>query len=204
MKPNHFAGPFMGHMYLILVDSHSKWLVVQVMQTITAAKTVNKLRSTFATHELPKSVVSDNGPSFMSEEFKTFMQLNGIRHIKSAPYHPSTNGLTKRAIQTVKQGLRQMDGASVEEKLSKVLHKYRVTPQSTTRISPFEFLWDIYDYALICYNLICQARWKPNSESRNWPTTPLKKIRNSKREMRCMHKISQPQPRNGFQELHTR
>ena len=40
-----FAGPFMGHMYLVLVDSHSKWLDVQVMQSITTAKTIKKLRS---------------------------------------------------------------------------------------------------------------------------------------------------------------
>ena len=33
-----FAGPFMGHMYLILVDAHSKWLDVQVMQSITAPR----------------------------------------------------------------------------------------------------------------------------------------------------------------------
>ena len=130
----------MGHMYLVLVDSHSKWLDVQTMQSITTAKTVEKLRAIFATHGLPKTIVSDNGPSFTSEEFKLFMRSNGIRHIKSAPYHPSTNGLAERAVQTVKQGLRQMKGASVEEKLSKFLHKYRITPHSTTGISPSELL----------------------------------------------------------------
>ena len=135
-----FAGPFMGHMYLVLVDSHSKWLDVQVMQSITTAKTIEKLRSLFATHGLPKTIVSDNGPSFTSDDFESFMRSNCIRHIKSAPYYPSTNGLAERAVQTVKQGLRQMKGASVEEKLSKFLHKYRITPHSTTGISPSELL----------------------------------------------------------------
>ena len=130
----------MGHMYLILVDSHSKWLDVQVMQSITTAKTIAKLRSIFATHGLPKTIVSNNGPSFTSEEFKTFLKANGIRHIKSAPYHPSTNGLAERAVQTVKQGLKQMQGAAVEEKLSRFLHKYRITPHSTTGIAPSELL----------------------------------------------------------------
>ena len=135
-----FAGPFMGHMYLILVDSHSKWLDAQVMQSITTAKTIEKLRSIFATHGLPKTIVSDNGPSFTSEDFKTFLRSNGVRHITSALYHPSTNGLAERAVQTVKRGLKQMVGASVEEKLSKFLHKYRITPHSTTGISPSELL----------------------------------------------------------------
>ena len=39
-----FAGPFLGHMYLIPVDSHLKWLDVQVMPSITTAKTIEKLR----------------------------------------------------------------------------------------------------------------------------------------------------------------
>jgi len=38
-----FAGLFMGHMYLIVVDAHSKWLDVQIMQSITAEKTIEKL-----------------------------------------------------------------------------------------------------------------------------------------------------------------
>ena len=42
-----FAGPFMGHMFLILVDAHSKWLNVHLMQSITSANTIEKLRMVF-------------------------------------------------------------------------------------------------------------------------------------------------------------
>lgn len=136
-----FAGPFMGHMYLITVDSHSKWLDVQVMQSISSSKTIERLRIMFATHGLPQQIISDNGPSFTSEEFQRFMKENGIRHITSAPYHSSTNGLAERAVQTVKQGLRHMQGpGSVEEKLARFLLKYRITPHSTTGVSPSELL----------------------------------------------------------------
>ena len=38
-----FAGQFLGHMFLILVDAHSKWLDVHIMQSVTAAKTIEKL-----------------------------------------------------------------------------------------------------------------------------------------------------------------
>ena len=110
----------MGHMYIIIVGSHSKWLDVQIIQSISTSKTVEKLRFVFATHGLPRIIVSDNGPSFTSDEFKKFMQANGIRHITSAPYHPSTNGLAERAVQTVKQDLKQINGNSVEEKFFKV------------------------------------------------------------------------------------
>ena len=135
-----FAGPVKGSMLLVVVDSYSKWLEVHTMPSITSSQTIEKLRSIFATHGLPKTIVSDNGPSLVSSEFKKFLQLNRIRHITSAPYHPSTNGLAERAVQTVKQGIKQMEGDSLEEKLSRFLHKYRITPHSTTGISPSELL----------------------------------------------------------------
>ena len=135
-----FAGPFMNHMFLVLVDAHSKWLDVQVMQSITTAKTIDKLNKLFSTHGLPQKIVTDNGPSFTSDEFKRYMQANGIKHITSAPYHPATNGLAERAVQTMKQGIRQMQNGSIEEKLAKFLFKYRITPHSTTGVSPSELL----------------------------------------------------------------
>ena len=35
-----FAGPFLGHMYLVLVDAHSKWLDVQIMQSTISESTI--------------------------------------------------------------------------------------------------------------------------------------------------------------------
>ena len=48
----------MGHMYLIIIDSHSKWIDVQIMQSISTSKTVEKLRFVFATHGLSRTIVS--------------------------------------------------------------------------------------------------------------------------------------------------
>ena len=127
-------------MLLVVVDSYSMWLEVHTMPSTTSSQTIEKLRSIFASHGLPKTIVSDNGPSLVSSEFKKFLQLNRIRHITLAPYHPSTNGLAERAVQTVKQGIKQMEGDSLEEKLSRFLHKYRIAPHSTTGISPSELL----------------------------------------------------------------
>ena len=31
-----FVGPYLGHMYLVLVDAHSKWMDVKIMRSITA------------------------------------------------------------------------------------------------------------------------------------------------------------------------
>lgn len=134
-----FAGPFLGHMFLILVDALSKWLDVHLMQSISSANTIETLLTIFATHGLPRTVVTDNG-SFTSEEFLTFMTENGISHTTTAPYHPSSNGLAERAVQTFKRGLNATKGDSIQERLSKFLFTYRITPHTTTGIAPAQLL----------------------------------------------------------------
>ena len=135
-----FAGPFKGHMLFIIVDAHSKWIDAHIMQSITASQTIEKLRIIFANHGLPRKVVTDNGSSFTSAEFRTFLSENGIVHVTSAPYHPSSNGLAERAVQTVKRGVSQTSGTTLQEKLSKFLLTYRITPQATTGVPPADLL----------------------------------------------------------------
>ena len=135
-----FAGPYMGQMFLIIVDAHSKWLDAHIMSSITSTKTIQILRSVFATHGLPQKVVTDNGTSFTSQEFQEFMKANGIKHVTSSPYHPSTNGLAERCVQTMKLGIKRTKGESLQERLSKFLFDYRITPHSTTGVAPCELL----------------------------------------------------------------
>lgn len=139
-----YAGPFLGHMFLIVVDAHSKWTEVCITKSSSAMTTIEKLRGIFATHGLPVLIVSDNGPCFTSEEFKAFMNANGIRHIFTAPYHPSSNGLAERSVRTFKEALKRMntDGkATLETKVNRFLFTYRITPNSSTGVSPAELMF---------------------------------------------------------------
>ncbi len=94
-------------MFLVAVDAYSKWPEVFLMKSTTVSKTIEHLRQMFAMYGLPEQVVSDNGPQFTSEEFAEFLKQNGVKHITSAPYHPSTNGLAERFVQSLKQALRR-------------------------------------------------------------------------------------------------
>ena len=136
-----YAGPFMGKMFLLIIDAHSKWMDIHCVNSATSSTTIEKLRTSFASHGLPEIVVSDNGSNFVSSEFKSFLQKNGIKHITSAPYHPSSNGLVERAVQTFKQGMKKQGDGTVETKLARFLLSYRITPQSTTGESPAQLRW---------------------------------------------------------------
>lgn len=132
-----FAGPLENHMFLVVIDAHSKWPEVVTMKSTSSERTIEELRSIFSRFGLPQQLVSDNGPQLVSEEFKTFMEENGIQHIKSAPYHPATNGLAERFVQTMKQALKSSQGTkSLNRRLSAFLLSYRNTPHATTKVSP--------------------------------------------------------------------
>jgi len=106
------------------------------MSNITAPTTIDKLRQVFAVNGLPDKLVTDNGPTFTSEVVSEFMQQNGINHIRTAPFHPASNGLAEWAVQTVKEGLKRMTGDLLSTQLSRFLFKYRLTPQTTTGHTP--------------------------------------------------------------------
>ena len=86
-------------------------------------------------------LVSDNGPAFTSHDFKEFVHRNGIRHTLTAPYHPRSNGLAERAVQTFKSTIKikKMEG-HLHERIPRFLLQYRITPQTTTGQSPAQLL----------------------------------------------------------------
>ena len=93
-------------MFILLVDAHSKWPEVFEMPNTTSRKTIEILRQVFSAYGLPEQLVSDNGPQFISREFAEFMAKNGIKHIRSVPYHPATNGQVERFVQTFKRAMK--------------------------------------------------------------------------------------------------
>ncbi|XP_039524968.1 uncharacterized protein K02A2.6-like [Pimephales promelas] len=135
-----YAGPFMGKMFLVLIDAHSKWMDVYPVNSATSAATIECLRKSFSNQGLPELIVSDNATCFVSAEVKEFLNKNGVQHVTSAPYHASSNGLVERAVQIIKGMLKKCVEGSIATKLARVLFSYRITPQTTTGLSPAEML----------------------------------------------------------------
>ena len=131
--------------FLVVIDSHSKWIEVKHMSSTTTERTIDEFRLIFATHGLPEEVVSDNGPQFTSTEFAEFMRKNGIKHTLVPPYHPQSNGAAERSVRVVKdalvkQVLEGKKGISMKHRLANFLFRYRTTPHSTTGVTPAELM----------------------------------------------------------------
>ena len=133
-----FAGPFQGKMYLTMVDAHSKWPEVIEMGSTTAKSTIAVLQQVFVSHGLPLQLVTDNGPQFVSDGFKQYLEANGVKHIRCAPYHPASNGLAKPFVKTFKTAMliAECQGTSQELRLPNFLLSYRSTPHASTNHTP--------------------------------------------------------------------
>jgi putative transposase len=47
-------------------------------------------------------IITDNGPQFIAKDFKEFIRLSGMTHVKTSPYYPQSNGKLERWHQTLK------------------------------------------------------------------------------------------------------
>uniref|UniRef100_A0A1X7VSC8 Integrase catalytic domain-containing protein n=1 Tax=Amphimedon queenslandica TaxID=400682 RepID=A0A1X7VSC8_AMPQE len=129
----------MGKTFLIIVDAHSIRLEVEIVSSTSAEATIQVLIKLFAMHGLPEQLVSDNGAAFTSHQFKDFMSKNGIHHSLTSPYHPRSNCLAERAVQTFKSAVKKLD-EPMNTHIFHFLLQYRITPQCTTGLSPLELL----------------------------------------------------------------
>lgn len=71
------------------------------MITTMGEKTIVDLKRILSTCGLPEWLVSDNRAQFTSEQ--QFLRENGIKHVLSASYHPSTNNEAKIFVQTIEK-----------------------------------------------------------------------------------------------------
>ena len=57
--------------------------------------------------------VSDNGPRFRSEEFTRFLKMNGVKHVRVAPYHTASKGLAERMVKSFKNHMKVCKGSKL-------------------------------------------------------------------------------------------
>jgi putative transposase len=89
-------------------------------------------------------VISDNGPQFVARDFKEFIRLSGMDHVRTSPFYPQSNGKEERWHQTLKrecirprcplslEEARRVVGTFVEHYNTRRLHSAigYVTPQA--------------------------------------------------------------------------
>lgn len=61
-------------------------------------------------------VISDNGPQFVARDFKEFIRISGMSHVRTSPYYPQSNGKIERWHKTLKStALRSAQPADLDQ-----------------------------------------------------------------------------------------
>lgn len=137
-----FLGPFYNKMYLVVIDSYSKWPEVYEMSNIGAKQTIEKFKCIFSRFGFPALLVTDNGPTFTSSEFENYCKAINVKHTFSPPYHPATNGAAERFVETFKSHVTKIkeSGNLVSSAINLFLFDYRNMPHNATGVTPARLL----------------------------------------------------------------
>ncbi|XP_060855198.1 uncharacterized protein K02A2.6-like [Metopolophium dirhodum] len=134
-----FMGPVNGNMFVCVIDAYSKWVFIKYMKNITTFSTVKVLKEYFSLWGIPAKLVTDNGPSLCSEDFELFLKNNGVFHIKTSPYNPSSNGAAENLVRIFKNYLKKCSqNSDLETNIYKFNLSYNSSKHGATGVSPAE------------------------------------------------------------------
>jgi transposase InsO family protein len=78
-------------------------------------------------------IISDNGPQFLAKDFKEFIRIAGMTHVKTSPYYPQSNGKIERWHKTLKGDcIRTQVPLSLDD-ARRIVGDY-TTPYNTVRL----------------------------------------------------------------------
>ena len=98
----NIAGTF--YFLCSILDGYSRfivhWEIRDKMEEIDVETILQRAREKFP-GEHPR-LITDNGPQFIAKDFKEFIRLAGMTHVRTSPYYPQSNGKLERFHKTIK------------------------------------------------------------------------------------------------------
>jgi putative transposase len=87
-----------------ILDGCSRYIVHheirQSMTELDVETILQRARELFP--DASPRIISDNGPQFIAKDFKEFIRIAGMTHVKTSPYYPQSNGKIERFHRTIK------------------------------------------------------------------------------------------------------
>lgn len=98
----NLAGTF--YYLCTLLDGYSRFIVHSEIRESMKERDVETILQR-ARESFPGAfprIISDNGPQFVARDFRSFIRLCGMTHVKTSPYYPQSNGKLERLNRTLK------------------------------------------------------------------------------------------------------
>lgn len=88
-----------------ILDGYSRsivhWEIREAMTEADVEIVLQRARERYP-DEKPR-IISDNGPQFIAKDFKEFIRVSGMTHVRTSPYYPQSNGKIERWHQSLKK-----------------------------------------------------------------------------------------------------
>jgi len=98
----NIAGTF--YFLCSILDGYSRfivhWEIREKMEGIDVETIIQRAREKFP--GVTPRIISDNGPQFIAKDFKEFIRIAGMTHVRTSPYYPQSNGKIERWHKTIK------------------------------------------------------------------------------------------------------
>src|SRR5271165_7200282 len=88
-----------------VLDGYSRsivhWDLRESMKEADVERILERAREKYP--EAKPRMISDNGPQFIARDFKEFIRISGMTHVRTSPFYPQSNGKIERWHQSLKQ-----------------------------------------------------------------------------------------------------
>ncbi|KAI1299778.1 Pro-Pol polyprotein [Halotydeus destructor] len=129
----------------VVIDHATRYLWTFPTPKNTTATVINCLTSLFKSGLKPALLLTDRGTNFTSSQFRHFLESRSVKHLKTSPYHPQTNGMCEKVNDNVIKRMKMKTFEKPKLKWSSHLNdltsEYNETIHDVTRFTPFFLMY---------------------------------------------------------------
>ena len=109
-----------------VLDGCSRYIVHRELRASMTERDVETIiqRALERHPEKKPRIISDNGPQFIARDFKEFIRLTGVTHVRTSPYYPQSNGKVERWHGSLKRECVRPGAASSLEQAERIISSY--------------------------------------------------------------------------------
>ncbi|KAI4292771.1 hypothetical protein PAPHI01_2045 [Pancytospora philotis] len=123
---------------LTITDRYTRWSEVFKLKTLEPREVISHFRKWIRHNPKPSTCLTDQGRTFISSEFKTFLNEHQITHLTTTAYNPTGNSISERINQTLSKVLQASSHMPIRHVICRINQVLQHQPHRPLRASPFE------------------------------------------------------------------
>ena len=111
-----------GDTFIVVVDYYSNFIEMKRITSTSSKSVIQALKMIFGCHGIPESLVSDNGPAYVSQEFQEFASKWEFQYITTSPHYCQANVKAESEVKTCKTLLKKVQLAKSDIHIALLNH----------------------------------------------------------------------------------